>query len=185
MKNIIVTETDRLLLRHLEIPDIDAICRIICDPEVMLFSNGVKTPTEAAKWLEDCIESYSKFGYWLWAVIEKSTRSLVGYCGLIHFPELSGKTEHEIGFRFQRSSWSQGYATEAALAVRDYAFDTLSIPRLVALVDPSNTASLRVVEKIGMVYEKNVMLPGYKHPDRLYAVFRQQDNDSLVIAPDS
>ena len=58
------------------------------------------------------------------------------------------------------------------MAIRDHAFQMLSISRLVALVDPGNTASIRVIEKIGMEYEKDIMMPGYDYPDRSYAVMR-------------
>jgi RimJ/RimL family protein N-acetyltransferase len=76
----------------------------------------------------------------------------------------------EIGYRLRRSSWGNGYATEAARAVRDYAFTVRGRKRLIALIDPSNAASLRVAEKIGMHYEKDVLLKGYDHPDHVYVV---------------
>jgi ribosomal-protein-alanine N-acetyltransferase len=95
---------------------------------------------------------------------------VIGYCGLFFFPDVGGQPEIEIGYRFARSAWGQGYATEAALAVRDYAFTTLGIKRLIAMVDPSNVASIRVVEKTGMHYEKDVMFEGYSHPDHVYVI---------------
>ena len=69
-----------------------------------------------------------------------------------------------------RSYWGRGYATEAAQAVRDYAFNRLRLPRLIAMIDPQNIASIRVAEKLGMYYEKDVMFEGYTHPDRVYAI---------------
>jgi RimJ/RimL family protein N-acetyltransferase len=88
-------------------------------------------------------------------------------------PDVAGRQEVEIGYRLARSAWRQGYATEAARAVRDYAFFTLGIRRLIALIDPENLASVRVAEKIGMRYEKEVMLEGYEHPDHVYVVRRE------------
>jgi RimJ/RimL family protein N-acetyltransferase len=56
------------------------------------------------------------------------------------------------------------------MAIRDYAFGTLNLKRLIALIDPGNAASIRVAEKIGLRYEKDVLLEGYSHPDRVYAM---------------
>ncbi|MDQ2691068.1 MAG: GNAT family N-acetyltransferase, partial [Chloroflexota bacterium] len=95
-----------------------------------------------------------------------------GYCGLFYFPDVGGKPEVEIGYRLRRSAWGKGFATEAACAVRDFAFNSLGMQRLIALIDPDNIASIRVAEKLGMQYEKDIMLPGYTHPDRIYAVSR-------------
>ena len=71
-----------------------------------------------------------------------------------------------------RAHWGQGFATEAARAVRDYAFETLRLPRLVALIDPGNVRSIRVAERIGLRYDRDAMLEGYDHPDRLYSLNR-------------
>jgi RimJ/RimL family protein N-acetyltransferase len=95
---------------------------------------------------------------------------VIGYCGLFAFPDINGRPEIEIGYRLERAAWGNGYATEAACAVRDYAFAILQIPRLIALIDPANVASIRVAEKIGMRYEQEVLLPGYTHPDHVYVV---------------
>jgi RimJ/RimL family protein N-acetyltransferase len=81
-----------------------------------------------------------------------------------------GQPETEIGYRLARPYWGRGYATESARAVRDYALNTLRLPRLIAMIDPQNVASIRVVEKLGMHYEKDVMFEGYTHPDRVYAI---------------
>jgi len=89
---------------------------------------------------------------------------------LFFFPDINGQAEVEIGYRLARSTWDQGYATEAAKAVCDYAFTMLGIKRLIAMIDPSNVSSIRVAEKIGMHYEKDVMLEGYSHPDHVYVI---------------
>jgi RimJ/RimL family protein N-acetyltransferase len=71
-----------------------------------------------------------------------------------------------------RSAWGRGYATEAARAVRDFAFGDLGMQRLIAIIDPSNIASIRVAEKIGMHHDAEVMLEGYTHPDHVYIIAR-------------
>lgn len=101
-------------------------------------------------------------------MVKKATHEVIGYCGLFYFPDINGKPEVEIGYRLTRAFWAQGYATEAVIAVRDYGFSTLCLSRMFAMVDPENTASIRVAEKAGMQYKEDVMLEGYTHPDRVY-----------------
>lgn len=165
--------TSRLILRHFRASDNEALHRAIFnDPEVMRYGDGIQTKGWVQNWLTRQIQQYDERGYSANAVIEKVSDKLIGYCGLFHFPYVNGKPEMEIGYRLERSAWGKGYATEAAQAVRDYAFDTLNIQRLIAIVDPSNTASIRVAEKIGMRYEQDVMFEGYSHPDRVYVITR-------------
>jgi RimJ/RimL family protein N-acetyltransferase len=145
--------------------------QVFCDPEVMRFSDGLKTREWIHKWLHTCLERYYQiWGFGPYAVVERQSQRVLGYCGLFLFPELDGQTEVEIGYRLMRSAWGKGYATEAVGTVRDYAFNILSLKRLIAIIDPSNTASIRVAEKIGMTYEKDVMLEGYTYPDRIYVI---------------
>jgi RimJ/RimL family protein N-acetyltransferase len=177
MRIKIITQTERLILRPFDMLDVEAMCRVLCDPEVMLFSDGVKPLTGAREWMEDCVDNYSRSDFGVWAVVEKNTKNVVGYCGLIQFPNIDGQPEIEIGFRLLRPCWGQGYATESAGSVRDYAFDVLFVSRLISLVDPQNTVSIRVVEKLGMSYEKDVMLLGYDHADNLYSMHRKNVNE--------
>lgn len=143
------------------------------DPEVMRFGDGVQTPEWVREWTLTCLERYyQRWGFGPYAVVEKHSQELIGYCGLFYFPDVGGKPEVEIGYRLRRSAWGKGFATEAACAVRDFAFNSLGMQRLIALIDPDNIASIRVAEKLGMQYEKDIMLPGYTHPDRIYAVSR-------------
>ena len=145
--------------------------QVFCDAEVMRFSAGIKTRGWVHEWLHTCLERYYQtWGFGPYAVVERQSRQVLGYCGLFLFPELDGQAEVEIGYRLIRSAWGKGYATEAAGAVRDFAFNTLSLMRLIAIIDPSNIASIRVAEKIGMAYEKDVMLEGYTYPDRIYEI---------------
>jgi RimJ/RimL family protein N-acetyltransferase len=144
--------------------------RIFCDAEVMRFSDGIQTKGWVHAWLHKCLERYQTWGFGPYAVVEQSGQNVIGYCGLFFFPEINGQPEIEIGYRLARSAWGKGYATEAACAVRDFAFASLGIKRLIAMIDPSNLASIRVAEKIGMKYEKEVMFEGYSHPDHVYVI---------------
>lgn len=169
--------TERLLLRHFHILDTEPMYRVFGDPEVMRFGDGVQTREWVQQWLRSCLERYYQtWGFGPYAVVEKQSQDVIGYCGLFYFPEIGGQPEVEIGYRLARSAWSHGYATEAAGAVCDFAFTTLNIKRLIALIDPSNRASIRVAEKIGMHYEKDVMLEAYDRPDRVYVLTRRSAN---------
>ena len=166
-------QTERLMLRHFHILDEDAMARLFGDVEVMKYGDGVQTKEWVRDWLRTCLERYHRaWGFGPYAVVERLTWEVIGYCGLFHFPDVNGQPEVELGYRLARTAWGKGYATEAALAVRDYAFTTLGLKRLIAIIDPSNTASIRVAQKLGMIYEQDVMFEGYTHPDHVYAITR-------------
>jgi RimJ/RimL family protein N-acetyltransferase len=168
---MIVVETERLILRHFHLFDGEAMDHVFGDVEVMRFGAGVQTKQWVGEWLRSCLEDYyQKLGFGPWAVVKKDSRAVIGYSGLFYFPDIAGRPEIEIGYRLARRFWGQGYATEAVTAVRDYGFGTLCLPRLIALIDPQNVASIRVAEKAGMRCEGEVMLEGYSHPDHVYSV---------------
>jgi [ribosomal protein S5]-alanine N-acetyltransferase len=168
---MIILETERLIVRHFHVFDVEALQPIFGDAEVMRFGYGVQTTEWIQNWLQKCLENYyQKWGFGAWAVVEKATRQTIGYCGLFYFLEIAMQPDVEIGYRLARTVWGKGYATEAALAVRDYAFNVLTLPRLLAFIDPGNTASIRVAQKLGMTYWKDVMFEGYSHPDHVYTV---------------
>ena len=174
-----ILDTERLFLRHFNRLDGDAIYGVFGDEEVMHFSDGVQTREWVDTWLRTCLERYYQtWGFGPYGVVERLSGDVIGYCGLFYFTDVNGRPEVEIGYRLARSAWGQGFATEAAGAVRDYAFNNLGMKRLIAIIDPANIASIHVAEKIGMQYEQNVMFEGYSHADRVYAVHRQQDSKS-------
>jgi RimJ/RimL family protein N-acetyltransferase len=168
---MVILTTERLLLRHFHLMDREALLHVFGDAEVMRFGDGIHTKEWVEEWLHTClVHYYETWGFGPYAVVLQSSEEVIGYCGLFYFPDVNGKPEVEIGYRLRRSTWGKGYATEAARAIRDYAFHTLSIRRLIALIDTANTESLRVAEKIGMQYEGKVMFEGYTHPDHVYVV---------------
>ena len=135
--------------------------------------NGLFDPLTPFKnwryWLTQCIENVDQIlGVSAWAVDEKGRSETIGYCGLFYYPDICGQSEIEIGYRLARHSWGHGYATEAVCAVRDHAFYVLNVSRLIAMIDPQNTASINVAKKAGFCYEKDVMSEGYTHADRVY-----------------
>ena len=168
---MVVAVTERLVLRHFDLSDAEAMERIFGDADVMFYGHGVQTPSWVRGWLERCREDYARHSFGLWAVVERAGGEVIGYCGLSQFPDVGGQPETELGYRLAKSHWGRGYATEAACAVRDYAFGTLELPRLICIIDPRNVASIRVADKVGMHYEKDVVFEGFL--DRVYAINRR------------
>lgn len=164
--------SERLIIRHLLLEDAESLDRIFGDAEVMKYGDGIQAHEWVRRWVHGVLEQYNQRGFGPYAVLERSSTNLIGYCGLFYFANVNGKPEVEIGYRFVRSAWGKGFASEAAATVRDYAFTSLRLERLIAIIDPSNSASIRVATKIGMKYEQEVMFEGYTHPDHIYAVNR-------------
>jgi [ribosomal protein S5]-alanine N-acetyltransferase len=169
LRPMLITESPRLILRQFRTADADAMNAVFGDAEVMRFGDGIKTAQWVRDWLANAsAHFYQPWGFGPWAVVEKLLHETIGYCGLFYFPDIAGKAEVEIGYRLARRFWGCGYATEAARAVCDYAFNVSCLSRLIALIDPANTASINVAQKIGMHYERDVLLEGYSHPDHVY-----------------
>lgn len=154
---MIIADASRIFLRCFHVADLDAMTAVFGDAEVMRFGRGPQSRAWVQGWLRGCLEDYyQKWGFGLWAVVHKAERRVIGYCGLMRFDDIDGQPEIELGYRLTRGFWGRGLATEAAGAVRDHAFGVLGLPRLISLIDPRNTASLRVAEKTGLRYEKDV-----------------------------
>ena len=168
---MIIARTEHLFLRHFHILDLEPMFHIFGDSEVMRFGDGVQTKEWIRHWLTNCLEHYYRqWGFGPYAVIEQSSREVIGYCGLFFFPDVNGQPEIEVGYRLARDKWGNGYATEAAQSVRDFAFQTLGVNRLIAMIDPENKASIRVAQKLGMRHAGEIKFKGYTHPDHVYMI---------------
>jgi RimJ/RimL family protein N-acetyltransferase len=163
-------ETARLCLRPFTVADYDAIHEVYADPEVMRYvGHGAhRTPTETARALRGYADALAARGYGFVAVVERSSGAVVGDAGL--HPLAGRGPDIELGYTLARAAWGRGYATEAAGALRDHAFATLGVPRVMAQVEPANLASRHVLEKLGMtVFAERVT---YGRPHLVYAVER-------------
>ncbi len=141
-------ETKRLTLRPMLQTDFDSLFKIFTDPKVMVsFGGELFMPEQMQRWLQRNLNHQSDYGYGLFSVILKESGELIGDCGL-EFMDDEGAAE--LGYDFRSDFWNQGYATEAAVAVRDYAFETLQLPKLISLIRVGNESSKRVAEKVGM-----------------------------------
>ena len=166
---MLVVETERLAIRRFQMSDVIAMSAVFGDAEVMRFGDGIKSDQWVRDFLRRSIDNPDQRTRGsLWAVDQKGSSETIGYCGLFYFPDICGQAEIEVGYRLARDYWGHGYATEAVCAVRDHAFYSLNISRLIAMIDPQNTASINVAEKAGFYYEKDVVLEGYTHADLVY-----------------
>lgn len=146
-------ETARLRLRAFKPGDLDELFLVFGDAQVMRHLSGGKTRSreETEAGLLRTIEGWQRRGFGLWAVTVKESEEMIGYCGLIL---LDGTTEIEVAYGLARAHWGKGYATEAALAALRFGFEQLKLERIVAVVNPENAPSRRVLEKLGMTYVK-------------------------------
>jgi len=151
-------ETPRLLLRPLDEGDLDAYATILADPEVVRFVGHEPATREDAWRIMALGLGHERLRGWTNnAVVEKATGRLLGRCGLWQ-PE--GWPGLEVGWLLGRFAWGRGFATEAATAWRDWAFDVLGAGELVSVIHPDNAPSVRVAERIGHRYLRDVELHG-------------------------
>ena len=165
-----ILETDRLILRQLSTEDAAFILELVNEPSFIqnIGDRGVRTLEDARVYiLRVAISSYEKNGFGLYLVELKDSGESIGMCGLIKRAELENV---DIGYAFLPRFWLKGYAVEAAAAVKAYARDVLGLKRLVAITDPANQGSIRVLEKIGLKYEKMVRLSADDIELKLFAV---------------
>jgi ribosomal-protein-alanine N-acetyltransferase len=156
-------ETPRLCLRLMQTSDLDDLLKIFGDPEVMASFGGATFHREQMeRWVQRNLEHQDLHGCGLFSVILRSSGLLIGDCGLEHM-ELDGEPATELGYDFRSDYWNQGFATEAATAVRDYALHALHLPGLISLIRIGNAASRRVSEKIGMRYVAEITRNGISY----------------------
>ena len=145
-----VLETTHLLLRPMRPTDFDALWLIFTDPHVMAaFESPPLTAAQMQGWLQRNLDHQTEHGFGLFSIWHKEDGVLMGDCGL-ELMAINEEQVAELGYDLRSDYWGRGYATEAAVAVRDYAFQQLNLPRLVSLIRVGNDASRRVAEKVGM-----------------------------------
>jgi RimJ/RimL family protein N-acetyltransferase len=147
-------ETSRLRLRMFTPDDLDALALITGDAEVMKYlgTSGARTKEKTKNTIDAILRHWNEHGFGIWAVEHKADQKLIGWCGL----QMLEKTpEIEVAYLLAQAYWNQGLATEAARAAIRYGFDELKLKRIVAIARPENTGSYRVMEKVGMKYERD------------------------------
>ena len=159
-----VLRTERLVLRPVAADDHAALLAHWDAPDVrrFLFDGAMLSAAEITEAFEDSTRDFGRAGYGLWLVYEKDSAGLIGTAGLRPLDHLG----LEIFYSLAPGSWGQGYATEAARAVLDHALGSLGLPEVLAEVDEGNTASIAVIERLGMTEFE--VVPGLLGPMARY-----------------
>jgi ribosomal-protein-alanine N-acetyltransferase len=144
-----ILETARLVLRQVTLHDLDFLAEMMADPEVMRFYPKCYSRDEVEAWICRQVDSYAKYGHGNWLVLKKASGEPIGRVGLT-MQMVDEVEKPEIGYMIHRPFWRQGFATEAAIATRDYAFMQLNKPYVISLVRPENLPSQGVARKMGM-----------------------------------
>jgi ribosomal-protein-alanine N-acetyltransferase len=145
-------ETDRLLLRMIRADDLDHLASLLSDPDVVKYV-GDGQPTgrdEAERALESIIKHWQTHGFGRWAVVDKSSGVFIGFGGL---RSLFGTPE--VVYHLVKAHWGKGYATELARAALRFGFEKRGFDRIVAITKPQNAASIHVMDKLGLRFEKH------------------------------
>jgi RimJ/RimL family protein N-acetyltransferase len=163
-----VIETERLVLRRLSVEDAGFVLELLNQPSFLRFigDKGVRTLDDARDYiLTGPISSYDQFGFGLYMTILKGEQIPIGICGLLkrkYLPDV------DIGFAFLPAFWAKGYASEAASAVMAYGRDVLGIKRIVAITSTDNYGSIKVLEKLGLRFDRMVRLSEDEPEIKLY-----------------
>lgn len=166
---MLILETPRLRLRRLTLDDAPFILRLVNEPSfhANIGDKGVRDLDGARGYLlNGPLASYEKNGFGLFCVETKEDGETIGMCGLLRRDTLP---DVDVGFAFFPHTWGKGYATESALAVMQWGRETFALPRICAVVSPHNTASIAVLRKLGMRFERMVQLTPEEDPIQLFS----------------
>jgi len=161
-------ETERLTLRELTTDDAEFSLRLLNEPSFLRFigDKGVRNLQDARQYiLNGPIASYNQNGFGLYLVVLKSTNTSIGMCGLIKRETL---TDVDIGFAFLPEFWNKGYALESATAVFSYGKDVLKLPRVVAITNKDNVTSGKLLERLGLHFDRLIDLNGDGDETKLF-----------------
>jgi len=153
-----VLQTERLNLRRMSLDDAEFILELLNDPSFLRFvgDKGVRTTEDARQYiLTGPLDSYERYSFGLWLVELRDSETRIGICGLLKRDTLD---DVDIGFAFLPQYRSKGYAFESAAAVMDYGRKVLGLRRIVAITNEDNAGSIRVLEKIGMSFDRMIRL---------------------------
>ena len=152
---MVILNTERLLLRHLEPGDLAPLHTLYRDPEIrQYYPDGTKSLEETKAELEWFLHGHPRrpeLG--LWATIDRTTGEFLGRCGLLPW-HIQGRPEVELAFMIRKERWRQGLAAEAARGIIQHAHKSIGLSRLVCLITPGNAASAGVARKVGMSFER-------------------------------
>ena len=179
-----ILETDRLILRTWADHDFQPMFAINQDPKVMRYFPGLQDEETTKSFIKKVNDHFDKHGYSLYACVRRDSHEFIGFIGLLfadfesHFTPAT-----EIGWRLSSRQWGRGFATEAAQAVLDYAFQELKVAEVVSFTAQGNAQSIRVMQKIGLQYNPE---DDFDHPKlektsplRRHVLYRLNREDDL------
>lgn len=171
-----IIETPRLRMRPLTQGDLSDLAEILQDPRVMVAYEGPFADADVQAWLTRQLERYEHDGIGLWALIAKETGAFIGQCGLT-WQDTGDARVLEVGYLLKHRYWHQGYATEAAITCRRYAFDILGADAVYSIIRDTNEASIRVAQRNGMRPAGQIIKQyrGAVMPHILYRITREED----------
>lgn len=155
-------ETPRTFMREILGNDFDFLLRMMSDPEVMRYYPAPYTERDVRAFINRMRIRYREDGCGLWMLVDRESGEPLGRVGLLR-QHVHGVDEFEIGYMVHRPFWRRGFATEAALAVRDHAFSARKLPRVISLVRPENVPSQGVARKLGMEVTGRTEQAGFDH----------------------
>lgn len=164
-----ILETDRLILRRLTTDDAQFALELLNEPGFLegIGDKGVRTLDDARAYLVDGpLASYARHGFGLWHVATKHDNAAIGMCGLLKRDHLD---DADVGYAFLGAFGGKGYAVEAVAAVLEYARAQFGLTRIIAVVNPENVRSIRLLDKLGFRFERMVRMPGEEKEIRLLA----------------
>ena len=166
---MLVLETERLFLRQFSIEDAEFILTLLNEPSFLRYigDKKVRDLNDAQQYiLNGPVISYKQNGFGLYLVELKESRVPIGMCGLIKREELP---DVDIGFAFLPDYWNRGFASEAAAVVMRHAQETLKLKRIVAITNPDNDASIKLLQRMGFTFECVITLAKDREPVKLFA----------------
>ena len=149
-----VLETERLILRHFNLDDAPFVLTLLNEPSFLQYigDKKVRTLDDARQYITNGPRaSYERHGFGLYRVELAGSNTPIGMCGLLKRDELP---DPDIGFAFLPDYWNKGFAFEAATAVLNYAREQLKLHRVLAIVNPDNDASIKLLERLGLKFER-------------------------------
>ena len=156
--NPLMIETPRLLLRPMSFRDAKRLFEIYRDPETIRYWNGPDTSQQDSEERIARMQTHwERHGYGDWALIDKKTEAMIGFCGLHLF---EGMDEINLGFLIDRTFWGKGLATEASMASLRFGFEKAPLGRVVGTTAPNNAGAIKVLKKCGMSYWKEIIRNG-------------------------
>lgn len=164
-----ILETERLILRELEQTDFKDLAEILQDPLVVYAYEHEFTDEDVQVWLDRQRTRYSKYGFGLWAMVLKETGEMIGQAGITMQPYKGGEVL-EIGYLLKYKDWHHGYAREAAMGCKHYAFETLKAEKVHSVIKSDNFASMKVAQSIGMT-KIDEFITQYYNGDMLHYLY--------------